>query len=158
LLIDYLIIHAFLRARRSPDRARSASRDPSKNSFLTQITVFSIFPTLIIVNGESTFASSDVVQQWYPGGPCINNVIQNGSVSSNQDQYRVVPVKIDLTCRGIQERPFQTKWIIADCNQQRLGLWASDESGDDAAWHDVNHNSSYVLPRLIAEQWTRLCK
>ena len=98
------------------------------------------------------------------GHGCIQQTEQIGPISRNQYGYVVVPVS---TKRIIYLEPSSTKemgksWIVADCDQKRVGRNASDNSGGDASWTDafVNNkpNNGGAYAGKAHDQWRLLCK
>ena len=121
-----------------------------------------IAPVSII--GTSAKADAQIVESMACGHGCIQQTEQIGPISRNQYGYVVVPVS---TKRIIYLEPSSTKemgksWIVADCDQKRVGRNASDNSGGDASWTDafVNNkpNNGGAYAGKAHDQWRLLCK
>jgi len=111
-------------------------------------------------------AKSDVqiVESMTCGHGCIQGTKQIGPISRNQYGYVAVPVS---TKRIMYLEPRSTKemgnsWILADCDGKRVGHYASDNSGGDAAWTDafINNkpNNCGAYCGRAYDQWRLLCK
>ena len=108
-------------------------------------------------------ANSPVIDRVGCGTGCYSSYQQLGPVSRTRYGYPRVPVAITTTGGRNGETSITNKWIIADCQGKRVGLYGSDSDGADAFWAQAytesgSPNNCHSACGRAYDQWRLLCK
>ena len=118
---------------------------------------------LMSASGLSARANSPVIDGVGCGTGCYSTYQQIGPVSRTRYGYPRVPVAIKTTGGRDPGTSVTKKWIIADCQGKRVGLYGSDSDGADAFWAQAytesgSPNNCHSACGRAYDQWRLLCR